>query len=157
MRGRFAPSPSGDLHWGSARTALLAWLAARAAHGQFILRIEDLDRPRVVPGAEARMIDDLRWRGLDSGGGADAGGPHASSRQPDRTRRFAAAVDRLLQEGRAYHCFCSRAEVARAARAPHGPADDGPRYPGTCRDLQPAEVTERLARRQAAVRLRVEP
>src|ERR1051326_1148605 len=86
IRGRYAPSPSGDLHTGNLRTALLAWLYARSSHGQFVLRIEDLDRPRMRPGAKGRIIEDLRWLGLDWDEGPDLGGPYApyvqSERQP---------------------------------------------------------------------------
>ena len=151
-RGRFAPSPTGDLHLGGARTALVAWLAARAAGGAYVMRIEDLDGPRVVPGAEARILEDLAWLGLDWDEGPDAGGPHAPYRQSLRLARYDAAVERLLADGRAFRCWCSRAEVARAAAAPHGPADDGPRYPGTCR----VRTTPPPRDRRPSVRLRVD-
>jgi glutamyl-tRNA synthetase len=151
-RGRFAPSPTGDLHLGGARTALVAWLAARAAGGGYLMRVEDLDGPRVVPGAEARILEDLAWLGLDWDEGPDVGGPHAPYRQSLRLRRYDGAVEQLLADGRAFHCWCSRAEVARAAAAPHGPADDGPRYPGTCR----ARVTKPPRDRRPSVRLRVD-
>jgi glutamyl-tRNA synthetase len=150
-RGRFAPSPSGDLHLGGARTALAAWLQARAAGGTFVMRVEDLDRPRVVAGAEARILDDLRWLGLDWDEGPDVGGPSAPYRQSERSERYRAAVAQLLADGRAFPCWCSRAEVARAAAAPHGPSDDGPRYPGTCRGR-----SDGPAGRSPSVRLRVE-
>ena len=149
MRGRFAPSPTGDLHLGGARTALTAWLAARAAGGEFIVRVEDLDRPRAVAGAEARIVDDLRWLGLDWDG--------PICRQSERLPLYEAAVERLLSSGAAFPCFCSRAEVARAAHAPHGPEDDGPRYPGTCRALTAEQVAEQSARRKPSLRVRVEP
>ena len=151
-RGRFAPSPTGDLHLGGARTALAAWLWARAEGGPFILRVEDLDRPRVVAGAEARIAEDLAWLGLDFDEGPDEGGPHAPYRQSERQPLYDAAVDALLASGRAFRCWCSRAEVARAATAPHGAGDDGPRYPGTCR-----ERTSGPPGRSPSVRLRVEP
>jgi glutamyl-tRNA synthetase len=157
MRGRFAPSPSGDLHLGGARTALAAWLAARAGGGRFVLRVEDLDGPRVKAGAEARILDDLRWLGLDWDEGPDVSGRFAPYRQSERVRQFDAAVEQLLAEERAFPCFCSRAEVARASAAPHGPGDDGPRYPGTCRALGRAEVAARARTRAPSVRLRVEP
>src|SRR6185369_10034472 len=80
-RGRFAPSPTGDVHFGTARTALAAWLAARAAGGAYVMRVEDLDGPRSVPGAEERILEDLRWLGLDWEEGPDVGGPHAPYRQ----------------------------------------------------------------------------
>ena len=151
-RGRFAPSPTGELHLGGARTALAAWLAARAAGGALLLRVEDLDAPRVVHGAEARIREDLAWLGLDWDEGPEVGGPHAPYQQSLRLARYDAAVERLLASGRAFHCWCSRAEVARAAAAPHGPADDGPRYPGTCRD----RTTPGPRDRRPSVRLRVD-
>ncbi len=156
-RGRFAPSPTGPLHLGNARTALLAWLAARAAGGRFLLRLEDLDAPRVRPGLEARLLDELRWLGLDWEEGPDVGGPHGPYRQSQRGPAYAAALGRLRQAGLAYPCFCSRAEIARASQAPHGPADDGPRYPGTCRELSDAERAARARARAPAWRFRVPP
>ena len=123
------------MHLGNARTALLAWLAARSAGGSVVLRIEDLDHARVVPGAEARLLDELRFLGLDWDEGPDLGGPHAPYRQSERRARYDAAIDRLLAAGQAYLCACSRADIARAASAPHG-EDGGPRYPGTCADLR---------------------
>jgi glutamyl-tRNA synthetase len=119
-RGRFAPSPTGDLHLGAARTALLGWLAARKAGGEFLVRMEDLDRPRVVPGAEARILEDLEWLGIDWDGEV--------VRQSERVHLYEAALARLPT----FRCWCSRKELV--ASAPHGPSDDGPRYPGTCRD-----------------------
>src|ERR1700731_4744699 len=83
IRGRYAPSPTGDLHLGNLRTALLAWLFARCAGGQFVMRIEDLDLPRVRPGATQRMLDDLHWLGLDWDEGPDAGGPYAPYMQSE--------------------------------------------------------------------------
>ncbi len=154
-RGRFAPSPTGPLHLGNARTALLAWLAARAGGGTLVMRVEDLDRPRVRPGVEASLLAELRWLGLDWDEGPDVGGPVGPYRQSERAARYAVALGRLRAAGRAYPCFCSRAEIARAAEAPHGPADEGPRYPGTCRGLGPDEIARRSAVRQPAWRLRV--
>lgn len=151
-RGRFAPSPTGDLHLGGARTALAAWLWARSQGGPFILRVEDLDRPRVVAGAEARIAEDLAWLGLDFDEGPDEGGPHAPYRQSERQPLYDAAVEALLASGRAFRCWCSRAEVARAATAPHGAGDDGPRYSGTCRERMSGPPG-----RLPSVRLRVEP
>jgi glutamyl-tRNA synthetase len=157
MRGRFAPSPTGAMHLGNARTALLAWLAARRAGGAVVLRMEDLDRARIVAGAEARLVEELRWLGLDWDEGPDRGGPHAPYRQSERTTLYDQAILRLLASGDAFPCACSRADVARAASAPHEDnGDEGPRYPGTCLALDPAEV-ERRARslgRRPVVRLR---
>jgi glutamyl-tRNA synthetase len=154
MRGRFAPSPTGAMHLGNARTALLAWLAARSAGGGVVLRIEDLDQARVVPGAEARLLDELRFLGLDWDEGPDVGGRHAPYRQTERRARYDDAVDRLLVSGQAYLCACSRADIARAASAPHG--EEGPRYPGTCAGLPATEVQARAtaAGRQPSVRFR---
>ncbi|HSM94291.1 MAG TPA: tRNA glutamyl-Q(34) synthetase GluQRS [Anaeromyxobacteraceae bacterium] len=155
-RGRYAPSPTGPLHLGNARTALLAWLHARAAGGTFVLRVEDLDGPRVRPGMEARILEDLRWLGLDWDEGPDVGGPRGPYRQSALSERYRAALARLREAGLAYPCFCSRAEIAAASHAPHGPADEGPRYPGTCRDLPAAEIARRSAVRRPAWRLRVD-
>lgn len=132
-RGRYAPSPTGDLHLGNLRTALLAWLFARCTGGQFVLRIEDLDWQRVRPGATARMLHDLHWLGLDWDEGPDTGGPHAPYIQSKRQETYTSSLQVLIEKGLIYPCYCSRAEIARAASAPHG--NEGPRYPGTCRDL----------------------
>lgn len=134
IRGRYAPSPTGDLHVGNARTALVAWLAARAAGGSFVLRVEDLDPPRVVAGAEEQTIDDLRWLGLDWDEGPDVGGPHSPYRQSERSRLYRQALRTLGAAGRIYACTCSRSELRGLLSAPHGPGTEGPPYPGTCRD-----------------------
>ncbi len=154
IRGRFAPSPTGPLHLGNARTALLAWLDARSRGGSLAMRIEDLDGPRVRSGLEARILDELGWLGLDWDEGPDVGGAHGPYRQSERGGRYAAALDRLRGEGLAYPCFCSRAEIAKASQAPHA-SDEGPRYPGTCRGLSPDEQAVRAARRPPAWRFRV--
>ena len=132
--GRFAPSPSGPMHLGNARTALLAWLDARARGGGMLLRIEDLDRDRCRPEYAQAIRDDLAWLGLDW----DAETRPQSQRDPD----YAAALERLSQQGLVYECFCTRRELAAVASAPHG-SDDQPAYPGTCRDLTAAQ-RERL-------------
>jgi len=152
-RGRFAPSPTGDLHLGSAATALVAWLAARSAGASFVLRVEDIDAPRVVAGCEAGQLDDLRWLGLDWDEGPDVGGGRAPYRQSERRDLHAAALDDLSARGLTYLCDCSRAEIARVASAPHA-GDEGPRYPGTCRDFGHAS---REFRRPPATRLCVPP
>ncbi|MFM7737199.1 MAG: glutamate--tRNA ligase family protein, partial [Alphaproteobacteria bacterium] len=139
-RGRFAPSPTGDLHMGSAATALVAWLAARSAGASFVLRVEDIDAPRVVPGCEAEQLDELRWLGLDWDEGPDAGGCSGPYRQSERIALYEAALDRLRAHGLTYLCDCSRAEIARVASAPHA-GDEGPRYPGTCRPHAHADGT----------------
>lgn len=142
--GRFAPSPSGDLHLGNLRTALLAWLFARSTGRRFLMRVEDLDRVR--PGAEERQLADLAAIGLDWDGDI----VHQSQRRP----RYDAAVDTLVAAGRTYECFCTRREIQQAVTAPHGP--DG-QYPGTCRDLTPAQrQARRDAGRPPAIRLRAD-
>jgi len=150
-RGRFAPSPTGDLHLGSAATALLTWLSARAAGGRLVLRVEDVDRPRVVAGIEARQLDELRWLGLDWDEGPDVGGPHAPYRQSERGDRYEAALATLAAKDLLYYCDCSRAEIALVGSAPHA-GEDGPRYPGTCAGYG---LRERDWKRPPAVRLRV--
>src|SRR6185436_11638746 len=102
--GRFAPSPTGAMHLGNVRTALLAWLSARASGGRMVLRVEDLDHSRLVPGAEAGLLDDLRWLGLDWDEGPDRGGPFAPYRQSERASLYEQATDRLLAGGRAFLC-----------------------------------------------------
>ena len=154
-RGRYAPSPTGDLHMGNLRTALLAWLFARCSDGQFVLRIEDLDRPRVRPGASERMLHDLHWLGLDWEEGPDIGGPHAPYIQSERQEIYVTYLQHLKDKGLIYPCYCSRAEIARAAGAPHG--DEGPRYPGTCRHLTQAQCRQYEANnRRPALRFRVD-
>src|SRR5262245_38628035 len=96
MRGRFAPSPTGVMHLGNARTALLAWLAVRRAGGAVVLRVEDLDRARVVAGAQEQLLDDLSWLGLDWDEGPDCGGRHAPYRQSERIALYDDAVNRLV-------------------------------------------------------------
>lgn len=123
--GRLAPSPTGALHLGNARTFLLAWLSVRARGGTLHLRIEDIDGPRLKPGAEAQAIEDLQWLGLDWDG--------EPVRQTERLARYAAAASELVARGLAYPCVCTRKEVEEAASAPHEAAVDGPVYPGTCR------------------------
>ncbi|HLI05488.1 MAG TPA: tRNA glutamyl-Q(34) synthetase GluQRS [Ktedonobacteraceae bacterium] len=155
VRGRYAPSPTGDLHLGNLRTALLAWLFARVAGGQFVLRIEDLDRPRVRPHSTERMIADMRWLGLDWDEGPDVGGPYSPYTQSERLDIYRYHLQRLLDSGLVYPCYCTRAEIARVASAPHG--DEGPRYPGTCRHLTQAQRRQHEANgRHPSLRFRVD-
>jgi glutamyl-tRNA synthetase len=142
--GRFAPSPTGELHLGNARTALLSWLWARQADGEYTMRVEDIDLPRVRAGMAERQLDELAWLGLDWDGP-----PIFQSR---RTDLYEDALRRLC--GHVYECFCSRAEIA-AASAPQG--DEGPRYPGTCANLTRRQREQRRRTRAASVRLRVPP
>jgi glutamyl-tRNA synthetase len=150
-RGRFAPSPTGDLHLGSAAAALFCAAAALAAGGQLVLRMEDLDRDRVIPATRAAILDDLRWLGITWHEGPDVGGPVGPYVQSERVALYEAAIDRLAAQGHVYLCDCSRAEIARAASAPHA-GDEGPRYPGTCRSHG---MGARAFRRPPAVRLAV--
>ncbi len=130
--GRYAPSPTGPLHLGNLRTALIAWLQARLNGGRFILRMEDLDQPRVKPGCAAQVLADLHWLGLDWDEGPDVGGPNASYDQSQRLTCYEEAFQRLRREGRLFPCYCSRKDIAQAASAPHRDGM-GPVYPGTCR------------------------
>jgi len=170
-RGRFAPSPTGELHLGNARTALLAWLWSRSAGGEFVLRIEDLDLPRCKPGLGERQLEELRWLGLDWEQGPSADPPHHDAgargpyRQSQRGRLYEAALEALGEGGHLYECFCSRAQIRAAAgaaqaseaSAPQGPQDEGPRYPGTCARLSPEEVASRRKTQKPSLRLRVPP
>lgn len=141
MRTRFAPSPTGDLHLGGAWTALASWVVARRASGECLLRFEDLDAPRVVPGIEARIEHDLRWLGLDWDGKPE--------RQSERRSLYTSALEDLASRGLTYPCDCSRAEIASIASAPH--AGEERVYPGTCRDRDRG----RRMKRPASIRIRV--
>lgn len=132
VRGRYAPSPTGELHLGNVRTALVAWLGTRAANGTFVMRVEDLDPPRIIPGAEERILEDLRWLGMDWDEGPDVGGPYGPYRQSERYPYFRDALAKLSASGRVYGCTCSRADLKRLASAPHA-GEEGPVYPGICR------------------------
>jgi glutamyl-tRNA synthetase len=138
--GRYAPSPSGDLHVGNARTALLAWLWARGEGGRFLLRIEDLDPQRSRPLIIERLLEHLAAIGIDWDGNPVW--------QSQRSALYERALETLEAAGRVYPCFCSRADVRAATVAPHG--DIGPSYPGTCRRLAPDEAARRLAAGQRA-------
>jgi glutamyl-tRNA synthetase len=142
--GRYAPTPSGRLHLGNARTALLAWLWARALGGRFVLRVEDLDPQRSRVEHEREQLADLRWLGLDWDEGPDVGGPHGPYRQSERGAIYEAALARLDT----FECTCTRRELREATLAPHGRE---PVYPGTCRH-GPAHPE-----RPRAVRWRVPP
>ncbi len=132
--GRFAPSPSGPLHLGNLRTALLAWLLARSAGARFLVRVEDLDPGRSRREHEQRQLADLAAVGLDWDGPV--------VRQSERRERHRAALDELRADGRVYPCWCTRAEIREASSAAHGPLPEGA-YPGTCRRLTAAERAER--------------
>ncbi len=136
MTGRFAPSPTGSLHLGSLRTALLAWCCARSVGGRFLIRMEDLTTG-AEPVAEAEQLQDLAALGIDHDGPV--------VRQSDRSARHREALLRLEALELTYPCFCTRREIREAAAAPHGPDPAGP-YPGTCARLSRAERAERLRR-----------
>ena len=142
MAGRFAPSPTSELHVGNLRTALLAWLFARTSGRDFLVRIEDLDQARVAAaaGVAERQLADLAALGIDHDGEV--------VRQSERLPLYAAALERL----EVYECYCSRREIAESAQAPHGDSDRP--YPGTCRHLTEAERAAKRAVRPAALRVR---
>ena len=155
MRVRFAPSPTGLLHVGNARTALFNWLLARGGGGTFILRIEDTDVERSTRESERSILEDLRWLGLDWDEGPDVGGPHGPYRQSERLDLYRSYASELVEQGHAYHCFCS-AEQLEADRRAALEAGRPPQYSGRCRELPPAAVAERLALgHPAVVRFRV--
>ncbi|WP_445155863.1 tRNA glutamyl-Q(34) synthetase GluQRS [Arthrobacter sp. Hor0625] len=139
--GRFAPSPSGELHVGNLRTAILAWLFARSSGRGFLLRVEDLDRARA--GAEAEQLRDLAAVGVTWDGDV--------VRQTDRDHLYAKALEQLTAAGMTYECFCTRREIQDAPTAPHAPQGA---YPGTCRNLSAAEREDKRRLRPAAIRLR---
>jgi glutamyl-tRNA synthetase len=144
--GRYAPSPTGTLHLGNLRTALLAWLFARSARSAFLMRIEDLDTGRVRPGLAEAQLADLAAIGLDWD-------PPVMT-QSERLGAYQEAIARLDADGALYPCFCTRREIREAASAPHGPLPEGA-YPGTCRELTAAERAElERAGRPPALRLR---
>lgn len=136
---RFAPSPTGELHLGSAYSARIAWQRARDVGGTFLVRIEDTDIRRCRREYETAILEDLRWLGLDWDGEV--------RRQSDHFADYGKVLDQLDARGLIYPCFCTRADIAReiaaAASAPHGP--DGPLYPGTCRSLSNEERRHRIA------------
>ena len=141
--GRYAPSPSGDLHLGNLRTALLAWMMARTAGGRFVMRVEDLDR--VKKGAAERQLADLAALGIDWDGEV--------LYQSTRLDAYADALTRLREAGLVYECYCTRKEIQEASSAPHGAPGA---YPGTCRNLTEAERAERRALRPASLRLKAQ-
>ena len=146
--GRFAPSPTGTLHLGNLRTALLAWLFARSQDARFLVRMEDLDTGRVRERFYDEQLHDLAMLGLDWDGPV--------VRQSDRLERYAGAVEALAAQGAIYECWCTRAEIREAASAPHGPLPEG-FYPGTCLRLTEAERAARRAEgRPPALRVRAD-
>ena len=155
MRLRFAPSPTGQLHVGNARTALFNWLLAKGTGGTFILRIEDTDLERSSRESEAAILEDVRWMGLDWSEGVDAGGDAGPYRQTERLHIYRAHTVELLSRGLAYRCFCS-AEQLEADRQAALAAGKPPQYVGRCRDI-PADTARRRIENheKAVVRFRV--
>ena len=143
--GRYAPSPTGTLHLGNLRTALLAWLFARSQGARFLVRIDDLDRGRARPGVAEQQLADLAALGLDWDGPV--------VHQSERLEHYADAIERLDAGGAVYPCFCTRAEIRQAASAPHGALAEGA-YPGTCRRLTRAQrAAHEATGRRPALRL----
>jgi glutamyl-tRNA synthetase len=142
-RGRIAPSPTGYLHLGHARTFWMAQERARAAGGVLVLRNEDLDRDRCKPEFVSAMFEDLRWFGFEWQEGPDAGGPFGPYNQSERYPIYRQALEQLKQGGFIYPCICSRKDLQTAARAPHAEDDNEPLYPGTCRERRQSEVSDR--------------
>ncbi len=120
VRGRYAPSPTGPLHLGNARTALVAWLSARSQGGAFVMRVEDLDAPRTVPEAVTGNLDELRWLGLEWDEGPDVGGPYGPYKQSERGAFYEEALRRLQAQNKVFACYLSRKDLREASSAPHG-------------------------------------
>ena len=153
---RYAPSPTGPLHLGNIRTALLVWLQARLCGARLILRMEDLDLPRVKPGSAKQIIDDLQWLGLNFDEGPMVSGKTDSYYQSQRTDFYHLALQELYSKGLVYPCYCSRKDIREAASAPHGSL---PVYPGTCQgqysDVSPSNEKQ-IKGRLPAWRFKVE-
>ncbi|MEK4701683.1 glutamate--tRNA ligase [Solibacillus sp. FSL R7-0668] len=145
VRVRYAPSPTGFLHIGGARTALFNYLYAKHHNGTFVVRIEDTDIERNVEGGEASQLDNLRWLGIIPDESIDIGGPYAPYRQMERLDIYKEHADKLLAEGKAYKCFCSSEalEASREAQKANGVA--APTYDGKCRHLTAEEVAQKEA------------
>jgi len=144
VRVRFAPSPTGHTHLGSARTALYNYVLARQTGGQFILRVEDTDQKRFVPGAEEELMTSLRWIGIEWDEGPDVGGPHAPYHQSERKAIYQRFAQELVARGHAYYCFCTpeRLNTMREEQRQRG---EQPHYDGTCRLIEPVVADGRVA------------
>ena len=155
MRVRFAPSPTGQLHVGNARTALFNWLLARGQGGTFVFRIEDTDFERSTGESERAIVEDLRWMGLEWAEGVEAGGDHGPYRQSERLHIYRAHAVELMSRGLAYHCFCSQEQLEadrQAALADGRP----PKYIGRCRDIAKDAARKRIENgEKAVIRFRV--
>lgn len=144
VRTRFAPSPTGRLHLGGARSALYPFLLARSTGGKFILRIEDTDQKRYVPGAEQEIIEGLRWLGIQYDEGPDIGGPYGPYRQSERREIYHEYAWKLVEMGHAFPCFCSPERLEKV-RQQQLAAKQNPRYDGLCRSLDLGEARRRIA------------
>src|SRR6266516_5635570 len=155
VRVRFAPSPTGALQVGNVRTALFNWAYARHTKGTFVFRVEDTDAARDSDESYARLLDDLRWLGLNWDEGPDVGGPYGPYRQSDRLEIYREHAERLLQEGNAYLCFCTEEELRKERES--AMADQRQAiYSGKCRALDPAEAKRRREAGEAcAIRLKI--
>ncbi|RLD07889.1 MAG: glutamate--tRNA ligase [Chloroflexota bacterium] len=149
-RVRFAPSPTGYLHLGGARTALYDYLLAKQTGGTFILRIEDTDQKRYVPEAEENFKNALRWMGLTTDEGPDVGGPHAPYRQSKRKAIYREHAERLIENDHAFYCFCSPERLSKV-REEQLANHETPHYDGKCRQLDPAEAAQRVANGESHV------
>ena len=155
VRVRFAPSPTGYLHIGGARTALFNWLFARKNHGRLILRIEDTDMERLKEDSVSQILTSLKWLGIDWDEGPEIGGAYAPYYQSQRLELYRREAQRLVREGKAYYCFCSAAELEQV-RETQRQAGGVFRYNGKCRDLSPTVVEQRLGNgEKAVIRLRI--
>jgi glutamyl-tRNA synthetase/nondiscriminating glutamyl-tRNA synthetase len=155
VRVRFAPSPTGQLHIGNVRTALFNWLFARQARGTFILRIEDTDLERSEARYETQLLQDLKWMGMDWDEGPDVGGPYPPYRQSEKMDRYHSYANRLIQDRKAYYCFCTAEELEREREEALAKGGQ-PMYSGKCRGLDPAEIERRHAAGEpAAIRLQI--
>ena len=154
VRTRFAPSPTGALHFGSVRTALFAWLAARHAGGDFVLRIEDTDQERYIPGTEALIIETLSWLGLTWDEGPEVGGPHEPYIQSLRIGTYRERADELVATGHAYWCTCTPARLAEMRDAQRARSEPT-RYDRRCLTRQAEVAQERAEGMAAVVRLRM--
>jgi glutamyl-tRNA synthetase len=155
VRVRFAPSPTGRVHLGSARTALYDYLLAHQTGGQFILRIEDTDRKRFVEGAEEELMDGLKWLGLQWDEGPDVGGPYGPYRQSERKEIYQEYAQKLIDTGHAYYCFCSPERLSQI-REEQQKNKENPHYDGCCRNIPLAEAKQRVANGEShVIRLKV--
>jgi glutamyl-tRNA synthetase/nondiscriminating glutamyl-tRNA synthetase len=155
LRLRFAPSPTGQLHVGNARTALFNWLLARGQGGTFVLRIEDTDMERSTTASERAIIDDIRWMGLDWAEGVEVGGDHGPYRQSERLHIYRAHAVELMSNGHAYRCFCTEAQL-EADRQEALAEGRPPKYVGRCRGISRDEARRRVENgEKAVIRFRV--